>query len=175
MFVCENVSGTLFDICFWNGEQRAIQVKRRPLSVWLANASPSGEMWSGQLSREQGDVCTHVCMCVCVCFSVCVWVFVFVCKDVSRMLFNVYFSSGEQRAIQLSCQTLSVWIANAGPSVVMCSKQLWRGRGDVCERVWSLCGCMLVFVCEYGYWKMNDEDAYEVMLRSISCEQWTPL
>ena len=57
-------------------------------------------------------------MCVCACACVCV------CGDVSRMLFDVYFQHGEQRAIQLSCRTLSVGIANAGPSVVMCSGQL---------------------------------------------------
>ena len=34
---------------------------------------------------------------------------------------------------------------------------------------------MFVFICDIGYWMMNDEDAYAVMLRSVGCEQRAPL
>ena len=39
----------------------------------------------------------------------------------------------------------------------------------MCARV-VLCGCMLVFVCDFGYCMMNDEDAYEVVLQSVNNE-----
>ena len=75
----------------------------------------------------------------------------------SRTLFDDYFWNGEQRAIQLSCRTLWVWIANAGPSVVMCSGQLWCGRGDVGVRVWfcvGVCLCLSVILV-IERWKMR--------------------
>ena len=113
------------------------------------------------------------CVCARVCVYICVFLFVCVCGDVSRVLFDVYFWNAEQRAIQLSSRISSVWIANTG-------RQLWcvQGSCDV-DGVMSVRACdfvcMFVFVRDFGYWMMNDEDAYEVMFWSISCEQWTLL
>lgn len=39
---------------------------------------------------------------------------------------------------------------------------------DINTEVWGV-------FCDCSYWMMNDEDAYKVVLRSISCKQWTPV
>ena len=97
------------------------------------------------------------------------------------MLFDVFFWNGDQRAVQLSCRTLSVWTANAGPSVVMCSEQLWRGRGNVWARVWfcvGICLCLSVTLA-IEWWTMrmrtrlcSDQKVANKELRYRSCALW---
>ena len=136
------------------------------LLKWRAKGYPSvtsGEMWSGQLWRRRGDVCA--CVCVCFCVRLCLWwgciTVAFRCLLLKRRAKSDPIVMSNFVSVNCKCRSVSCDVLRAA---VTC----------VCARV-ILCGYMFVFFCDFGYWMMNDEDAYAVILRSISCEQWVPL
>ena len=154
--LCVCVCGRMYrgrpSICAFEKEQRTIQVSRRTLSVWIANAARSGGMWSGQLWRGRVDVCARVCVRVylCVCVCVCVWGCI---TGAFRCLFLKWRAKSNpivmSHFVSVNCKCRS--------SVVMCSWQLWRGQGDECARVRfcvSVCLCLSVTLA-IEWWTMR--------------------
>ena len=135
VFVCEDVSSTLFSIGFGNGEQTGSQVSRRTLSVWNVNAGPPGGMWSGLLWRGCWDVCVCVRACVFGGVFVCVW---WGCiTDAFRGLFFKWRAKSDFCFVA-RCMRVCVCV------VCMC---VWRRLLEKSIQTWALTRTQSSFVC----------------------------